>query len=130
MRANYRVRWADPNGFSSQDFTCPSCGREVSNGWGLAGRGEYLDAAGNTASHDGATSYFIVVCPRCGMPVFLVNGVQIPGVPFGEQIDHLPEDVRRLYSEARSCMEAGAHNAAVLVGRKLLMHVGVERGAP
>lgn len=41
----------------------------------------------------------------------------------------LPDDVAALYREARRCVAAGSHTAAVLVCRKILMHLAVEKGA-
>jgi hypothetical protein len=44
-------------------------------------------------------------------------------------VSHLPDGVKQLFSESREAIAAGAHTAAVLVLRKLLMHVAVECGA-
>ena len=41
----------------------------------------------------------------------------------------LPETVGELYREARDAIGANAPHAAVMVCRKLLMHVAVEKGA-
>lgn len=42
----------------------------------------------------------------------------------------VPGDIARAWEEARSAFGAGAHSAAELVCRKILMHVAVEKGAP
>jgi len=55
--------------------------------------------------------------------------VQIPGVSFGNPVEHLPEDVAKLYEEVRSVTSAGAYTSAVLGCRKLLMHIAVGKGA-
>lgn len=55
---------------------------------------------------------------------------QIPGPPPGRPISNLPEDLERLYEEARQCISVGAYTAAVLVCRKLLMNIAVTEGAP
>lgn len=68
--------------------------------------------------------------PRCGLPTLLApRGVQIPEGRFGEPVAHLPTDVGELYNQARSCMAVSGYTGAVLVGRKLLMHIAVTQGA-
>jgi hypothetical protein len=42
---------------------------------------------------------------------------------------HLPTDVGELYNQARSCMAVSGYTGAVLVDRKLLMHIAVTQGA-
>jgi hypothetical protein len=71
----------------------------------------------------------IAICPNCNMPTFLDEEGQVPGVPFGEAVPHLPDDVDMLYNEVRHCMEVNAYTPAVLACRKLLMHIAVEKGA-
>jgi Domain of unknown function (DUF4145) len=112
---------------SSFDFTCGYCGREVSSSNGLtgenAGWGKMLDP------HNEIRFVYIVGCPRCGRPTYF-GEEQVPGVPFGEKIDHLPEDVAKLYDQARRSISVGSYSGAILLGRKLLMHVSVSQGAP
>jgi hypothetical protein len=56
--------------------------------------------------------------------------LQVPGVTFGNPVKDIPEkDVETLYDEARRTAGTGAYTAAVLCGRKLLMHVAVSKGA-
>ena len=52
----------------------------------------------------------------------------MPGVAPGNEVDHLPEELEKIYREARNCVAAGAYTASVLTCRKLLMHIGVEQG--
>jgi len=40
-----------------------------------------------------------------------------------------PKDVESLYEETRKCTSAGAHTAAVLACRKILMHIAVDQKA-
>jgi hypothetical protein len=42
---------------------------------------------------------------------------------------NVPSDVEAMYEEARACTGANAHTAAVLICRKLLMHIAVAEGA-
>lgn len=55
--------------------------------------------------------------------------MQIPGAPYGSDVDNLPKDVFALYAEVRRCVQYTAYTAAVLSLRKLLMHVAVDCGA-
>jgi len=72
----------------------------------------------------------IWVCP-CGNPTFFEGEKQYPGYPFGGEIGGIAEaGVKELYDEARKCTGTQAFTAAVLVCRKLLMHIAVEKGAP
>jgi hypothetical protein len=57
------------------------------------------------------------------------DGTQFPGVAYGTEVDHLPDDVQRLYDEARNSMSVNAFTAAVMTCRKVLMNVAVSEGA-
>ncbi len=54
---------------------------------------------------------------------------QIPGVPYGDPVEKLPNDVESLYNEARRVLAVEAPTTSVMAARKLLMHVAVEKGA-
>ncbi len=47
---------------------------------------------------------------------------------FGNDVDHLPSDIKSLY-KARSCIAVNAYTASVLACRKLLMNIAVAQGA-
>jgi hypothetical protein len=53
----------------------------------------------------------------------------VPAAKFGEKVAGAPPDVDALYEEARGCMGVPAYTGAVLLCRKILMHVAVESGA-
>jgi len=73
---------------------------------------------------------FVCICHFCGRPTYVdESGHQHPGVPFGEDVKDVPEDVGQLYDEARHASSANAYTAAVLCCRKILMHVAVSKGA-
>src|SRR5262245_13939554 len=83
-----------------------------------------LDASNTQHRH-------IFICPNCDQPTYFPSeyGPQVPGAPFGNDVAHLPYGVEQLYREARRCMTIEAHAAAVLLCRKILMHVAVGVGA-
>lgn len=72
---------------------------------------------------------FIPICPECNCPTFFIDRNNYPAKPPGKKIDYLPSDVESLYNEARQCAGAGSYTGAVLICRKILMHIGVEKDA-
>lgn|ERR1017187_810938 len=115
----------DPNDkwYQSQDlgpvsYTCGYCGDRVGSKEGYF-----------SSPVTGSTQACIRMCPTCRGPSFFVGSVVVPAAPPGHPVNRLPEDVEALYEEARASAGAGAHTAAVLTCRKILMHVGVQEKA-
>jgi hypothetical protein len=99
----------------SRKYTCGFCGNVV---------------ASNVGYYREGTSDFLAICPHCDRPTYFGDGLgQQPRAMPGNEVTHLPEELEALYLEARRCIAAGAHTASVLVCRKLLMHIAVEKGA-
>ena len=57
---------------------------------------------------------------------FFYNAFQYPGELLGRKIDNLPEDVEKIYKEIRETIKNSCFTAAVLLGRKLIMHIAVD----
>jgi DNA-directed RNA polymerase subunit RPC12/RpoP len=95
-------------------YTCAHCGNAVGATW-------------EWEKHDRSSA--AVVCAVCDQATVLMGEQQFPGVKFGGEVAGLPADVATLYGEVRECMGVSAYTAAVLLCRKLLMHVAVETGA-
>lgn len=119
--------WDDSKSIPARQYQCAYCGSKVAShvGW-VAMRPELQGTKANVGT--------IHICPMCNQPsVFLGHCAlpqkQIPGVPFGNHVANTPKDVQTLYEEARTCTSAGAYTAAVMLCRKLLMHMAVEKGA-
>ncbi len=114
------IRWPefepDENPLS---YRCGWCDDRVSS---EVGASAYEVATGHAVG-------LLRMCPGCGHPTYISDDGQTPGTPYGEAVSHLPEQLVELYTEARACLAVGAHHAAVMVGRKILMHVAVEKGA-
>jgi hypothetical protein len=110
-------QWQQPQSISPRKFICGYCGLNVASERGY-GTGNMPQA-------------FVVICPSCTKPtyVFDVEGRQVPGVVPGNEVAAVPEDVSRLYREARNCVSIGANTASVLACRKLLMSIAVAQGA-
>ncbi len=111
--------WYQQSAIQSQQYRCGYCDSEVAGDRGYKtenGRG------------------YIATCPRCDKPTYLAyldgrRTIQSPAPGFGRSVAHLPDIVERLYDEARQCAKASSYTAAVMVCRKLLMHIAVEEGA-
>lgn len=76
----------------------------------------------------------IFICPHCENPTaFIPNSFggleQVPGSTIGNDVQFLPEDIEKLYGEARRCIQYTAYTAAALLMRKLVMHLAVAQGA-
>ena len=69
-------------------------------------------------------------CTHCGQVTFfrVADGLQMPGVLYGDNVEHLPTDIATLYEEARTCYGEGAFNACAMACRKILLHVAEEKG--
>lgn len=106
--------WHNENGIGSLKFTCGYCGNVVASDRG------FFDKNGQRK---------LYICPHCTMPSLFAPGMQVPGVSPGNDVTHLPKDLEALYNEARRCVAANAHTAAVLACRKLLMHIAVQQKA-
>lgn len=95
-------------------YTCGYCGNTGGP------RGVYKSNVANT---------WVLICSVCSAPTALWHGELVPAVRFGGEVAGLPSDVGLLYEEARGCMSVPAYTAAILLCRKILMHVAVESGA-
>jgi len=109
------MSWNNASGLPSRQFKCGYCSSLIASHMGYA-------------SHTGTR--FVYVCPHCDKPTYIDEQAnQIPGVPFGNAVAHLPAEIASLYKEIRVCTTAGAFTGAVLLSRKLLMNVAVSLNA-
>ena len=115
------IDWRDiRHDVPSASWTCGHCGERVSIGAGWAG----IDDGNKQAT------VYIRPCPHCWLPTFFgPKGEPMPHAKPGRSVASLPNDVERLYEEARRAAIARAYTATVLCCRKILLHVAVERGA-
>lgn len=101
------------------EITCGHCGTKVSS--------HVLACYRDTNS---SAIYSWVMCANCSLgSVVDFKGNAIPSVKFGKKINNLPPDIESAYEEARSCYSANAHTGSVLLCRKIIMHVAVDKGA-
>ena len=69
-------------------------------------------------------------CMNCKMAVVRNGNVTSPALKPLRVPSGLPEDEAALWGEIRDCLGVGAYSAAVMLCRKLLMHVAVTHGLP
>lgn len=116
--------WQNYASLRPRTYTCghSGCGREVGSDRG------YFSIIPRINKQRG----LIYICPVCQGPTlfdFFDESLQIPGVPIGHDVEHLPAEIARLYDEVRRATSQEAFTVAVLGCRKLLMHITVEKGA-
>jgi hypothetical protein len=118
MDVRVRASWKHTAQIQPRRYICGFCGATTASK-----EGYYAD---DGATHGGR----IYICSGCNCPTFFCsNGVAFPDNPPGDSITKAPNDISQLYEEARLSTAAGAFTAAVLICRKILMHIGVEKGA-
>ena len=111
------ANWDNANTVVTERFRCGFCDHLVasSRGWQTTKGYQYR--------------CWIRICPNCNRPTYSEMAEQHPGVAFGNQVQNLPDDVSALYEEARACCAGSSYTAAVLVLRKLLMNIAVQKEA-
>ena len=121
--SNVKIRWwHSPLRVPNIQYICGYCGQSVSSVDGyMAGTQE--DGRGNADT-------YIRICPNChGPTVFDKQKGYFPKAAPGSSIENVPDDLYRLYNEARNSAGAGANTGAVLICRKMLMNIAVDKGA-
>ena len=118
------MSWNNRYQIPPQKYTCGHCDSMVASDRGY--QGVFSDGGM-------AVGGMIPICPHCDQPTYLAcysdKTIQIPTTMVGRSVEHLPSEVQELYNEARQCAGASSYTAAVMICRKLLMHLAVEKGA-
>jgi len=109
--------WYGTSDLTPHSYDCSYCGK------GVGGRQGYRFPS------DGIRARRIYICPFCDSPTYVSGSWQSPGAPYGNSVEHLPQEIENLYEEARQCMSVRSYTSAVLSCRKLLMHIAVEKEA-
>lgn len=114
--------WIDLRYIKSTSYRCGYCNMLVSSdrGYPLA---KFPDGTGEQVGGN-------YICPNCNRTTFITPyNCQIPPPVMGNQVDHLPQDLELLYEEARRCTGQECYTGAVLLCRKIMMHIAVDCGA-
>jgi hypothetical protein len=107
--------WINLQGVEARSYVCGFCDQLIASEKGWQSK---------------VPAIYIRVCPSCQRPTFFEGGVATPAVAFGNSVKELPDAVRDLYQQARTSCSASAYTGAVLLLRKLLMHIAVDLKAP
>jgi len=108
--------WQNAMQMEARGYVCGYCGNRVGPNMGFFANAQPQPR--------------IYLCSFCWQPTYFdPQGKQYPGIPFGDAVASVPNDVDALYTEARNSYAANSFTSAVLTCRKILMHVAVEKGA-
>lgn len=110
------MKWHQIQTLQSKKYICGWCQTLVASDGGYHG---------STASK----AWWVMICPHCEKPTSFIDGSVVPGTPFGDNVEHLPENIKATYEESRKAYTAGAYTASVLMCRKMLMNIAVDKGA-
>ena len=121
---NSSVHW-DSHKALPASYKCSYCGTFVTSAEGLPLVNENLVGDKFFSKPSGG----VYICTNCKYPTYIYQDEQVPLSRFGESIEYLPEEVDKIYEEARDSFSVGAYTAVMLLCRKLLMHVAVDLGA-
>ena len=114
--------WKSAQKVISQKYKCGFCDSDVGSDQGFN--------AVNKRGSGNRTIACIRICPVCDGPtLFTPDGRQFPVSRPGSAVEHVPTDLYELYNEARAAVTAGAHTAAMMVCRKMLMNIAHDQGA-
>lgn len=98
-------------------YLCGHCGANIAS------------ERGYRSNQDTKIGPIIYICGGCNRPSFFYESIQIPSSPLGASVMNLPPDIQTVYEEARQCCSVQAYTSSVLVCRKLIMHVAVNKSA-
>ena len=116
------MRWEMAEYVGGRRYVCAFCDSKVASGAGYRAWDDNPSRANNRVVSS------IYICPDCANPTYFTNSTQVPAPYFGNLVESMPEDMETLYKEARECISIRAYTAAVMLCRKLLMHIAVEKG--
>jgi hypothetical protein len=106
--------WQNLASLSPKTYLCGYCGTKTGTSHGY---------------YTHPISHTVYICTNCGLPTLLFGDLQIPGADASIQFNNLPDDIDKVYKEITSSIQNLNNTAAVLLSRKLLMHIAVEQGA-
>jgi len=121
------IDWQNATNVQKVSYTCGFCGVRVGPDKGYTGNNDRYISQNKPTK----IKYEIYICPNCFKPTFFDNNAkQHPSVRLGNDVEGINEQsVQVIYNEARDSTATGAYTAAVLLCRKLLMHISVQKGA-
>jgi hypothetical protein len=116
------ANWRQYQTIANKNFKCGYCGENVASDRGYK--------IGQHGDGSGAQMGGVYICPNCKGPNF--NSPQtewFPGQVFGRVVKNVPDELNKLYEEARKCTKEKCYTGSVLLCRKMLMNIAVAQGA-
>lgn len=116
------ANWRLYQTITNKNFKCGYCGENVASD-----RGYKIGQHGDGSGVQLGGSY---ICPNCkGLNFISPQGEWFPGQVFGRGVKNVPEELDKLYEEARKCVKEKCYTGSVLLCRKMLMNIAVAQGA-
>lgn len=124
-------RWSNYLSLENKKYICGYCSAVVGPNEGYVYGYKNSSDYHETEINYSGVSKTIYICPNCNNPTFFdfKAHTQTPGPIYGNYVDKLPEDIERLYDEARRCYSIGAFDAVAMISRKIIMNTAVSEGA-
>jgi len=117
--------WICGNSIPSESFVCGFCNVRISSAKGFKLFSKQIRGHSRSKTRGG-----IYICDNCNGPTFISEaGHQYPLPAFGSSVKNVPQNINTLYEEARNGTKAKNYTSSVLLCRKILMHIAVEKGA-
>lgn len=118
---------------ATRSFVCGWCGHSVSSQIGISKHETSYPTIGSLSSPR-VFSRDIRICVGCSLATTFIDKEQFPKPLLGERFRPAKKDpdlsqIVALYDEACIALSQGGPSCAVLVFRKILMHIAVEQGA-
>jgi len=112
MRKYNWSSWNNCRDIESRSYICGYCGDKVGTNHGY--------------DNNSDANAKIYICTNCGAPTLFFYAEQYPGPLIGRIISNLPEDIEIIYKEIKEDVKNSSYTSAVLMGRKLIMHIAVD----
>jgi len=116
------LEWDRLDSLESKSYKCSYCYNLISSDKGYR-------SIERLSANRGIAGGMIYICHHCKMPTFFYHDVIIPGELVGDEVKHLPKEIEDVYNEARRCVTVNAYTGSVMLCRKLLMNIAVQKGA-
>lgn len=109
-------------------YKCPYCGKEV------AGKKHHIIQSEFYFPNVGISNtdiYYVLECPNCHRPTIydVSDDATFPSGRSLKSVQHIPENIEKIYNEVCSCISAKCYTAAVILARTAIMHICVEQNA-
>jgi len=113
--------WYNGQQIENRSYICGYCGDRVSSNRGYR-LGKHQDGSGEQVGG-------VYICPYCQGPTFFqIDGNRLPLPAIGNTVKSVPEALNKIYEEARKCTSQACFTGSVLLCRKMLMNIAVEKG--